>query len=96
MSIPNPPDVPLCVNHLTYGHCHTLVSNKSTTIDDKHPLVAGSKDTYATTVAKSILMPAQSFAAIKAWIENVCHRVSCKNGIGSWDKVVQDLGSDKE
>lgn len=58
-----PPDVPVCVNLVSFGHCIN-------TISDKESDIVG--DAWNDLLKKSLVLPSDSWAEIKKYILDMC------------------------
>ncbi len=92
----SPPDVPLCVEiSPTRGWCTNTVSNKEFEINDKNPysFSEGQKPmTWWELRPTFVLVPAPSWAKIKAWIIKSCKGTKqCDKEIDSWERKIDSV-----
>lgn len=83
----NLPNKPICAEvNISKGKCSYLVTGKTITVDDDH-LLDG--QTWFDIRNKSLTMPADTWAAIRAWILKMCKKYKCNIDVASWDRSVE-------
>ena len=69
---------------LSRGVCTFTVSGKNIVIDDEHPFEGAS---WFDMRSKSLIVPAKSWAKIKAFLIKQCKKTNqCDADISSWDR----------
>jgi putative methionine-R-sulfoxide reductase with GAF domain len=79
------PDTIICAEvSLSKGVCTLTVSGKNIIIDDEHPF---ENETWWDIRSKSLIVPAKSWAKIKAFLIKQCRKTNqCDADISSWDR----------
>ncbi len=78
------PDVPLCAEvSMSKGVCTYTASGKTVEVTDEKPL---NGQTWFDIRAKTLAVPAGSWAEIKAWMIKMCKKHKCNVDISSWDR----------
>lgn len=90
------PNVPICVEiHQAKGFCTETIEDRDFYIDETHPhSFTGKKEdalTWWEMRHRMILIPAQSWAELKAYIIKQCKRTNCDQYIKSWDRKINEL-----
>jgi hypothetical protein len=84
-----PPDVPVCVEiSPTRGWCTYTISDREFFIDDENPWnIEGEEPmTWWDLRPTLLLVPAPSYAKMKAYIVKTCKKDKCDKFIGSWER----------
>ena len=90
-SCATPPDVPLCLETgPESGWCMTTISEKEFTIDEDHLL---NKKQWWEVKAGSLLIPAESWGQIKAYLLKMCKKTNKCGDLSRWDKKAKKLES---
>ena len=79
------PDVPLCAEvSMSKGVCTYTASGKIVEVTDERPL---NGQTWFDIRAKTLAVPASSWAQVKAWMIKQCKKTNkCSVDISSWDR----------
>lgn len=79
------PDVIICAEvNISKGLCTFTVSGRNIVVDDDHPY---ENQTWFDIRAKTLSVPASSWAQIKAWMIKQCKKTKkCEVDIDSWDR----------
>lgn len=78
------PNVPVCAEvTMSKGFCTYTVSGINVIVDDDHPLEG---QTWFDIRAKTLSVPASSWASLKAWMIKMCKQNKCSFDISSWDR----------
>lgn len=89
------PDVPVCVEMSPVkGFCTNTVSDKDYEIDEQHPVKLPGDEKAKTWWERRpymLLIPATSWAELKAYIIKQCKRTDCDQYIKSWDRKLNAL-----
>lgn len=89
------PDAPVCTDLGSRGWCRYTVSDKSFYVDDDKNLffdpILNKQRTWTSLKRYSVIVPAHSWVQFKNFVDNICHRIDCSNGSGSWQQVVNDI-----
>jgi hypothetical protein len=91
-----PPDVPICTElSMTRGFCTYTVSDKDFYIDETHPFSFYDNEppqTWWDLRPTFVLVPAPSWAKIKAFTIKVCKKYGqCDKTITSWDRKLSKM-----
>lgn len=88
-----PPDVPVCVEvSPTRGWCTYTISDKEFYVDDENPLKIYDDQpalTWWELRPTFLLVPAPSYAKMKAYIIKTCKQNKCDKHIGSWERRME-------
>lgn len=91
-----PPDKPLFVEiSPTEGFGVNIMSGKQITVDDTHKYEGM---TWWEMRPYMILMPASTWAPLKAWIIKICkaNPRQCDKAVGNWEKTVNTIDKQLE
>jgi hypothetical protein len=90
-----PPDVAICLElSPTRGWCTHTLSDREFYIDDEHPysFYKGEEPMSWWELRPTLLLvPAPSYAALKAYIVKTCRAQKCDSQIGAWERRVQKI-----
>lgn len=86
------PDVPVCVEiNPSKAYCINTISEKEFVVDDNHKF---ENLTYWELRPLMLLVPASSWAKIKAYIIKSCRQSNqCDESIGNWSGKVESIDS---
>lgn len=94
------PDVPICVElSPVKGFCTNTISDKDYDIDEQHPVQLPGDDKPKTWWARRpymVLIPATSWAELKAYIIKQCKRNNCDSYVKSWDRKINELNPESQ
>lgn len=89
------PDTFICVElSPVKGFCTKTISDEDLVIDEDHPVQLPGDDKPKTWWARRpymVLIPATSWAELKAYIIKQCKRTNCDQYIKSWDRKINEL-----
>jgi hypothetical protein len=87
-----PPDAPACFElDPTHGWCTYTISEKEFRVDDGH---LWNGENWQQVRAKSLIVPAHSWAEIKSFILKACHQSrSCRRRIGEFERRAAEFDS---
>lgn len=80
------PDTIICAEvTMSKGICTYTVSGKTIVVDDENPF---ENQTWWDIRAKTLSVPASSWAKIKAFMIKMCRQNKCDVDISSWDRDI--------
>lgn len=89
------PSVPVCVEESPVrGFCTETIEDKDYVIDEQHPVKLPGDDKPKTWWERRpymLLMPASSWAELKAYIIKQCKRTNCDQYVASWERTIMKL-----
>lgn len=95
-----PPDVPICMEvSPVQGWCTYTISDKEFYIDDEHPYSFYEdqpKQTWWELRPTFLLVPAPSYAGLKAYVVKTCKQQKCDKQIMSWDRTTKKIDKQLE
>jgi hypothetical protein len=91
VSCATPPDVPICVRlSQDRGWCTYTVSEQEVFVDNDKQLLNG--QTWAEIYVKSLVLPADSQAQLKAYIVKQCkNHNDCGGDLGKWERKTERI-----
>lgn len=90
-SCANPPDFPICIElNPTKGFCTYTISDKDIYVDDLNKL---NGKTWWEARPTMVLIPAESYAKLKAYIIKSCKQNNQCGEIKNWERKINRLDS---
>lgn len=84
ISCATPPDIPVCTRlSAERGFCTYTISDKEFFVDGEHKF---ENQSWKEIEASSVMMPASSYAKVKAYILKMCKKSGQCKDLASWER----------